>query len=80
MVHKESDRGALTRIDLLAGFSSLFNELMIELNKQKRLILYCRKQVIVPNQIKYVGPPQTKEVRQSFSWLAICGVSRVVMG
>ena len=73
VVDQERDRRTLIRIDILAGLPPLLHQLLVELDKQKGLVLNSSEQVVVSDEIENIRSPKTKIVWQRFAWLTVSG-------
>jgi len=50
---------------------------LIELNEKQSLVADIREEVIFPDEIKNVGPPQPQEKLKCFARLTVCNVPDV---
>jgi hypothetical protein len=77
MIHKQGNsiivflihRQALLLLPLL-------HKLMVELDEQKRLVLYVREKVVLTDEVEHIWASESQEERERFAWLAVGDVSK----
>ena len=53
----------------------LLHKLMVELDEQKRLVLYVREKVVLTNEVEHIWAAESQEERERFAWLTVGDVS-----
>ena len=75
MVHQERDGRDGVRVDVFPVPFALLPQLLVEFDKQQRLVLHVREQIVLPDEVEHVRAPQAEEVRERLAWLAVKRVS-----
>lgn len=52
-------------------------KLLVELDEKQRLVLHVCEEVMLPDEVKDIRPPQAQCVRERLAWLAVSKVPAV---
>ena len=71
VVHQERDGRDGVRVDVFPVPFALLLQLLVEFDKQQRLVLHVREQIVLPDEVEHVRAPQAEEVRERLARLAV---------
>jgi hypothetical protein len=76
MIHKQRNSVIVFLIHRQALLLPLLHKLMVELNEQKRLVLYVREKIVLTDEVEHIWAAESQEERERFAWLAVGDVSK----
>ena len=80
VIDEERDGLASCSIYCLTIQFTFFHKFMVKIDKEKRLILNIRKEVILSNKVENIRSSKADKVGQCFAGLAVGGISGEIVG